>query len=494
MMLISTRDVNKKVTASEAIVQGISEDGGLFVPETLPEITPDEIKSLQKMNYIDRAVFVLSRLLPDFKEEDVRYCVENAYTGKFEEDDPAPLVKIDEGLFILELWHGPTNAFKDMALTMLPYLLNRAKKNLGIDEKTLILVATSGDTGKAALEGFKNVEGTEIAVFYPKDGVSEMQELQMVTTDGDNTHVIAIEGNFDDAQTAVKEIFNSKECSEKIKEEGMHFSSANSINWGRLVPQVAYYFSAYADLLESGEIKFGDKIDFCVPCGNFGNILAAHYARRMGLPVRKLICASNINNILTDFFRDGEYDVNRHFYKTMSPSMDILISSNLERLLFEISGRDAEIVRTRMDELKKRGVYKLTYQERKELEKEFYADFADEDETADTINNFFSEYDYPLDPHTAVAVAVYSEYDAEETVPTVIVSTASPYKFAADVVDAINGKLYDNAFKAAKALENLSALPMPESLKKLKDMPVLHRDVCSKDGAFQAVLKALKKK
>ncbi len=490
-MLISTRDVNKKVTASEAIVKGISEDGGLFVMDKLPVISPEEITAMSKMNYIDRAVLVLSRLLPDFKEEDVRYCVENAYKGKFEDDDPAPLVKIDEGLYILELWHGPTNAFKDMALTMLPYLLKTAKKNLGIDEKTLILVATSGDTGKAALEGFKNVEGTDIVVFYPKDGVSDMQELQMVTTDGDNTHVIAIEGNFDDAQTAVKSIFNNSEYAKIIKEKGMHFSSANSINWGRLAPQVVYYFSAYADMLESGEIKLGDKVDFCVPCGNFGNILAGHYARLMGLPVRKFICASNINNILTDFFQNGEYDVNRHFYKTMSPSMDILISSNLERLLFEISGRNDKLVKERMEELKKRGVYKLTYQEKKELEKEFYANFADEDETADTINNFFMEYDYPLDPHTAVAVAVYSEYDAEEIVPTVIVSTASPYKFAADVVDSINGKLYDSAFKAAKALENLSALPMPESLKKLKNLPILHKTVCSKDRAFDAVLDAI---
>ncbi len=360
MQYVSTRAKNNVVESAQAIVKGLSEDGGLFVPSEFPAITKEELLAMGDMEYSDRAAVVLSKYLTDFTLDELKEYTAKAY-ARFYDDDPCPLVAIDEKTYILELWHGPTCAFKDMALTLLPHLMVASRKKIGETGKTLILVATSGDTGKAALEGFKDVEGCEIIVFYPSEGVSDMQKLQMQTQAGDNVYVCAIKGNFDDAQSAVKVIFNDDNVKAQLLEKGYKLSSANSINWGRLVPQIAYYVSSYVDLLSSGELNYGDKINFCVPSGNFGNILAGYYAMRMGIPIGKLICASNKNKVLTEFFESGKYDINREFYKTMSPSMDILISSNLERLLFEISGRDDKAVSELMNNLKTNGYYTLDF-------------------------------------------------------------------------------------------------------------------------------------
>ena len=387
----------------------------------------------------------------------------------------------------MELWHGPTCAFKDMALQMLPYLLTASLRKTGEQKTVCILVATSGDTGKAALEGFRDVEGTEIIVFYPEGGVSAMQKRQMVTQQGANVHVAGIRGNFDDAQTAVKSVFTDPEVIEKLKAHGIEMSSANSINWGRLAPQIAYYVSAYCDLLTSGEIERGEKVNFVVPTGNFGNILAGYYAYRMGIPVHKLIVASNANNILTDFFNTGEYDVRRKFFKTMSPSMDILVSSNLERLIFEVTGRDSSKVRKIYDDLKKYGKFELDLDE---LDLGvFEAGWADEDETREAIATFFDLDDYVLDTHTAVAVSVYNEYQAEteDTTTSVIVSTASPYKFACDVYNAVAGAHEKDPDKAVMKLHAFTAAECPDGILALNSLPVRHKTVISRDGVKQAV-------
>ncbi|MGN0824274.1 MAG: threonine synthase, partial [Candidatus Coproplasma sp.] len=350
MIFISTRG-GEKVTGAEAIVKGLSDNGGLFVPEKFPQVSKEEMQEMLYMNYPERAATVLHKYLDDYDKAELLQACENAY-AKFEGPDPAPLVRIEDGIYILELFHGPTCAFKDMALTVLPYLLRKGCDICGIKEQILVLVATSGDTGKAALEGFKDANGIKIMVFYPDDGVSSMQKLQMCTQEGKNVNVVAVKGNFDDCQTAVKNIFNSAEDAQELKKYNTRLSSANSINFGRLAPQIAYYFSAYFDLVTAGQIEMGQEVDFSVPTGNFGNILAAYYAKRMGLPVRRLHCASNMNNILTDFLAKGCYDVHREFYKTTSPSMDILVSSNLERLLFEVCGRDEKLTAERMNKLK----------------------------------------------------------------------------------------------------------------------------------------------
>ena len=492
MKYISTRNKKNTVSGIEAVVKGLSAEGGLFVPEQFPEISLAEIESLCELDYPERAAKIIAKFLPEL-EGDLNEYTQKAYS-RFD-GDAAPLVKLDEGLYILELWHGPTHAFKDIALTLLPYLLTGSKKHLGHDEKTLILVATSGDTGKAALEGFKDVSDTDVIVFYPQDGVSQMQKLQMMTTTGGNVKVYGIRGNFDDAQTAVKKIFTDTETADILAQNGYNLSSANSINWGRLVPQIAYYFSSYCDMLDAKQIALGDKVNFCVPSGNFGNILAGYYAKQMGLPVGKLICASNKNNVLTDFLSIGEYSIKREFYKTTSPSMDILISSNLERLVFELSGRDDELTAKRMNELKENGVYCISEKELEEMKKTFAAGCATEETVFETIGYYFDEYGYVLDTHTSVAASVYENYKTKtgDKTPTVIVSTASPYKFVDDVLVALGESKGKTAQASLKKLENVSAMPIPETLSGLFSMPVLHKDIIDKDEAKQAVINYTKK-
>lgn len=466
MYYVSTRNKKERVSGIQAIVNGIAPDGGLYVPEELPVISKQEQKSLLQMDYAERAAFITAKFLPELKDELLEYC-RKAYS-RFD-GDPAPLVKIDASLYLLELWHGPTHAFKDMALTLLPYLITGSKKKLGINDKTLILVATSGDTGKAALEGFKDVEGTACIVFYPEDGVSPTQKLQMTTQSGGNVYVSGIKGNFDDAQAAVKKIFTDENIKVQLSQYGYNLSSANSINWGRLLPQIAYYFSAYADLLGAGQIEEDEKVNFAVPTGNFGNILAGYYAMRMGLPVGRLICASNLNNVLFDFFESGSYNVNRGFYKTISPSMDILVSSNFERLMFETCGRDDKIVRERMEKLKTEREYEVGERELAEIRQIFFAGFATDDMTKSTIANFFEANGYILDPHSAVAVdsVEYFQETDETSLANVAVCTASPYKFVGSVLEALEEKVPKEPLKALRKLEDLTALPLPESILRL---------------------------
>lgn len=487
MDFISTRNHSVKLSGSAAIVKGISDDGGLFVPSSFPTIDKADWEKLLASDYAERAALIMGKYLTDFTYEELLDICKKAY-AKFD-GDPAPLVKTGEDDYVLELWHGPTSAFKDIALTVLPYLLTLSKKKLGTDDKTLILVATSGDTGKAALEGFADVPGVEIVVFYPHNGVSRMQELQMCTTRGQNVHVSALKGNFDDAQTAVKTIFTSNEAKAELKAMGYDLSSANSINFGRLVPQVAYYVSAYCDLVNAGEIQFGDKINYSVPCGNFGNILAAYYAMRMGLPVKKLICASNMNNILCDFISTGVYDVRREFHKTVSPSMDILISSNLERFLFELDGRDDKALSDKMKALKEAGVYRISDEQLKSMREIFDCGWCDEKSTSDTIRDYFEECGYCLDPHTAVAVSVN---DTVSDGKTVTVSTASPYKFPTVVYKALTGREEKDAFVASDKLEEYTAESQPNSLTALKTLPVRHTTVCEREDIFATVKNFLK--
>ena len=493
MKFLSTRGKSIAVNSAEAIAKGLADDGGLFVPETFPNVSADLEKMLD-MDYAERACFVLSKYLEEYDYQSLLTACKNAY-GKFEDNDAAPVVKIDDKLFILELFHGPTLAFKDIALTLLPYLLRTGCDISGIKEEVLILVATSGDTGKAALEGFKDQAGIKINVFYPSEGVSDMQKMQMCTQEGNNVNVVAVKGNFDDCQTAVKNIFSSKQIEAELKSKGVVLSSANSINFGRLAPQIAYYFSAYLDLVNSGEIKIGDKINFVVPTGNFGNILAGYYAKQMGLPIEKLICASNANNVLTEFFVSGEYNANREFFKTMSPSMDILISSNLERLIFEVSGRDCELTEKRMADLKKTGKYVITDAEKKLIEKSFYADYCDEEDCAGVIAGFFDEYGYVLDPHTAVAIAVedgYRSYTGDE-LNTVVLSTASAYKFSQNVLKSIMGKAPEDAFKAANMLNQETAAPIPEQILALKTKERRFNKVIDRTETVSAVMEFIEK-
>lgn len=469
MQFVSTRGGLAAENAAKAITKGLSSDGGLFVPYAFPDVSGD-FCDLLRMDYAERAAFIIGKFLEEYDKYGLLAACKKAYS-QFEEGDAAPVVKIDDNLFVLELFHGPTLAFKDIALTLLPYLLRAGANISGVKETILILVATSGDTGKAALEGFKNQEGVKICVFYPSEGVSDMQKLQMCTQEGDNVNVIGVKGNFDDCQTAVKKIFTSKENAAKLKEENVILSSANSINFGRLVPQIVYYFSAYCDLVNAGEITLGDKIDFTVPTGNFGNILAGYYAKKMGLPIGKLVCASNSNNVLTEFFLSGTYDANREFFKTMSPSMDILISSNLERLVFELCGRDGALTAERMVELKNTGKYSLCKDEKITVQEEFFAGYCDEEECAEQMSDAFNELGYLCDPHTAVALKVAKDY-AKETHPKgkmVVLSTASPYKFSQNVLKAVGGKSVKDAFDAAKMLETLSAAPIPSQISELKN-------------------------
>ena len=496
MYFISTRGKGR-VTGAEAVVQGLAEDGGLFVPEKFPALSAEEMERMLTMDYPERAALVLSKYFDEYDKDELLSALKKAYS-QFDDGDAAPLVKVENGMFMLELYHGPTCAFKDMALTVLPYLLRKGCDLLGIKETILILVATSGDTGKAALEGFRDQAGVKIMVVYPDDGVSKMQKLQMCTQDGNNVNVVAVKGNFDDCQTTVKRIFHSEECREELKKRNIRLSSANSINFGRLAPQIAYYFSAYLDLVSSEQIRMGDKVDFTVPTGNFGNILAAYYAKQMGLPVGKLVCASNRNNVLTDFILRGVYDVGkRPFFKTMSPSMDILISSNLERLLFEISGRDVALTAERMEALAKTGKYSVRAEELKMIREQFYAGYASEDDTVDCVYEFFTEYGYPMDPHTGVAMFVaerYHESLEKETPPAtpspmVVVSTASPYKFPQAVYYALTGNDVKDSFKGIKRINLLTAMKVPESLKEIRYKPIRFKTSVSSDKIFDEVLK-----
>ena len=486
MKYTCTRNSKIEISASEAIVKGISDDGGLFVPSSFPILSLADVENLIPLDYPERAAKILSMYMDEFSFEELLGYAKRAY-NRFDDDAVCPLVKVEEGLYMLELWHGPTCAFKDIALTVLPYLLTASKKKLGINEQTLVLTATSGDTGKAALEGFKDVDGTHVAVFYPVSGVSEMQRLQMVTQEGGNVHVFGIKGNFDDAQAAVKRVFNDKETIDALKAKGIAMSSANSINWGRLAPQIAYYISAYCDLVDSGEIELGDKINFAVPTGNFGDVLAGYYAYRMGLPVEKFIVASNANNALTDFFNDGVYDINRVFYKTMSPSMDILVSSNLERLIYEIYDRDDEKVRKLYDSLKKTGRFEIDFDE-VNLDN-FVAGWADEEDTKNAISTFFDLDDYIMDTHTAVAASVYNDYSCEtdDETPTVVLSTANPYKFPIDVLGAIGSRERDS-YKAVVKLYNLTALECPDCILELEDAKEIHTKVIDRTEVKKTVL------
>ena len=460
MKYFSTRDSQKeKFEAAFVIKKGLANDGGLFVPEEIPSISKDEILSLCDKSYSERAAFVLSKFLTDYTYDELLEDCNKAYCESSFPGGAAPLKKVEENLYSLELWHGPTAAFKDMALQIMPRLLSRALTKTNESNTALILVATSGDTGKAALEGYKDVDGVKIMVFYPVDGVSKVQKLQMATQTGSNVNVCAIRGNFDDAQTGVKKIFADTVAKEKLLENSYVLSSANSINWGRLAPQIVYYISAYCDLLNAGDITYGETINVCVPTGNFGNIFAAYISKLMGLPLDKLVCASNSNNVLTEFLQNGIYDRNRNFYLTMSPSMDILISSNLERLLYFTCGADQ--TRAYMKELNESGRYEVSEEIKKLIAENFVGYCADENETAQTINNFYNNKKYLSDPHTAVAFACAEKYmnDFGDNKKMIVASTASAYKFAADVYKSITGK---NASEDTKALDQLSELTNTE--------------------------------
>lgn len=471
----STRGNGSTVTASQAILKGLSEDGGLYVPDQIPKLDIP-MEELAQMSYQEVAYQVMSRLLTDFTEEELKDCIQHAYDEKFDTDVIAPLVKADDAYY-LELFHGSTIAFKDMALSILPYLLTTAAKKNGVKNEIVILTATSGDTGKAAMAGFADVPGTKIIVFYPKDGVSPIQEKQMVTQKGANTYVVAIHGNFDDAQTGVKKIFNDAAMKQELAEAGYQFSSANSINIGRLVPQIVYYVYAYANLYKSEQIAAGEKINVVVPTGNFGNILAAYYAKNMGLPINKLICASNDNKVLFDFFKTGTYDRNREFILTTSPSMDILISSNLERLIYRIAGNDPVKNKDLMDHLTKDGVYQIT-EEMKEKLDDFYGNYATEAETAEVIRNIYEDCGYVIDTHTGVAAAVYNKYKEEtaDHTKTVIASTASPYKFTRSVMEAIDENAYASMedFELIDQLSKLSCVAIPNAIEEIRNAKILH--------------------
>ena len=487
----STRGSRNTKTAAQAVIQGIAEDKGLYVPAQIPAF-PGKIEDMVGKPYKEVAFKIIKAFFDDYTDEEMQHCVDGAYDSKFEAEDVVPVVEAG-GAHFLELYHGRTAAFKDMALSILPYLLTTAMKKENEDKKICILTATSGDTGKAALEGFADVPGTEIIVFFPNQGVSEVQERQMITQEGDNTHVFAIKGNFDDAQTGVKKIFNDSDFAEKLAGMGCRLSSANSINIGRLVPQVAYYVYGYAKLIERGVIKAGDKVNIVVPTGNFGNILAAYYAGQMGIPVNRFICASNKNRVLTDFFENGEYDINRDFYLTNSPSMDILISSNLERLLYHLSGNDGDEIKSLMAALENEKHYKVSDKIREGM-KDFCGGSATVEETNETIGQMYDEHGYLMDTHTAVAYKVYKDYvekTGDET-PTLIASTASAYKFAESVAQAIGLAKEDNGFEYVKAVEAATGVKVPSGLKDLDKKEIRHRDVIEIPDMINAVESSVK--
>ena len=497
MSFFSTRG-GACATASQAILRGLANDGGLFVPSMFPQITQERLSALSGTSYQNHAGRILRSFLEDYSIAEIEEAVQAAYDPSAWDDHTiAPVKTLEPGLHVLELFHGPTLAFKDIALKLLPHLVRMAAEKNDEKREVSILVATSGDTGKAALEGFKDVEGTSCTVFYPQDGVSDVQKLQMVTTGGSNTHVIGVDGNFDDAQTGVKKLFKDEQFVEKMNELGKLPSSANSINFGRLAPQIVYYFTTYTRLVKRGELRMGQHVNFVVPTGNFGDILAGYYAKRMGLPIYRLICASNKNSVLADFFESGTYDADREFFKTTSPSMDILISSNLERLLYEYADRDPEQVKEWMQQLSEDKMFSIGVKRSKELKKIFWADYADDEMTAAEIRRVLDRNEYLMDPHTAVASHVLQQYRLQtgDQTAAVIVSTASPYKFAPDVAAALLGEdaVEDlDFFACAKRLEKLSGVPIPKQIYELRDLPVRHTATCAPDGMEAAVMEAMK--
>lgn len=490
----STRGGEENVCASEAILKGIAKDGGLFVPYEIPKLAKS-FEEISNMNYREVAFEVMSKFLTDFSEEELKNCINNAYNEKFDTNVIAPLEKIGDEYF-LELYHGPTLAFKDMALSILPHLMIASAKKQKTDKEIVILTATSGDTGKAALEGFSDVEGTRIIVFFPQEGVSEVQRMQMITHKGDNTTVVGIKGNFDDAQSAVKNIFTSSEFNKLLNDNGYVFSSANSINIGRLIPQVAYYVYTYATLLKNGEIENGEKINVVVPTGNFGNILAAYYAKQMGTPIDKLVCASNKNKVLFDFISTGKYDKEREFHITNSPSMDILISSNLERLLYFISGENCETVSNLMKDLKEKGAYTISDDMKKNIA-DFYGGYSNEENTLESIKDVYENDGYLMDTHTAVAFDVYKDYKnkTKDKNKSVIISTASPYKFTASVMNALDEKYKGvDDFVLVREMEKLTAIAIPSGIKDIEKREILHNRICEKTKIDEEVKDILKLK
>ena len=492
MNYVSTRNNDVKVSSAYAIAHGISVEGGLYVPDSIPTLSKNDFLKLAELDYKSKAEFILKKYLTDFTDEEIKNCVNGAYTGSFDDEKPAAIAQLGDKINILELWHGPTCAFKDLALQLLPYLLTTSTKKVTDGKKTVILVATSGDTGKAALEGFKDVENTEIIVFYPSEGVSPMQKLQMDSQKGNNVHVCAIKGNFDDAQSGVKKIFTDNAIKETLAKNGMEFSSANSINWGRLVPQIIYYVSAYCDMLNKGD-DLSNGFNVVVPTGNFGNILAAYYAKEMGVPVNKLICASNANRVLTDFINTGVYDRNREFYTTMSPSMDILISSNLERMLYILSDGDDKYIANIQSQLATDGKFTVNSTVLSKLQNLFYGACCDDEGTLKTIKNTFDEYGYLCDTHTAVAVNAYEQYLAStgDNRPVVIASTASPYKFAKSVLSALTNDIPNSEFDTVDALSELTHTAVPAPLAELKNATVRFKDIYDKNDMYAAVCKCL---
>lgn len=498
MKYISTRGYTNRVTASQAIVSGIAPDGGLFVPESVPVLSADELIGLYQKSFQDIAYFIMKKFITDITDGILEQCILDAYNSKsFDNPLICPLRPITDSIFMLELWHGPTCAFKDIALQLLPRLLTASAGNLGDQSTFVILTATSGDTGKAALEGFKNVHGTKVVVFFPQDGVSDIQKIQMVTQQGNNVYVVGVKGNFDHAQSGVKEIFADKDLEKELANKNIKLTSANSINWGRLVPQIVYYFSSYMSLLKSSHIKFGDKINVCIPTGNFGNIMAGYYAKRMGLPINKLILATNENDVLKKFIRTGKYDAGKELKATISPSMDILISSNLERLLFEVSNHDSKKTSDLMDSLKKNRYYNVDKQTLNKIKSDFYADYASEKNTFKTIREVFRKYNYSIDPHTAVGLHVYNKY-AEKTgdnTLTIIGSTASPYKFNRSVMNSLSRKNLrvegKNEFELLNILSATTKTLVPKPLKNLASKPILHTLVCEKEEMKQTLKEIL---
>lgn len=492
----STRNNAVSVQSAKAIAQGLSSEGGLFVPESIPKLTKEDILALCDKSYPERAFDIFKLFLTDFTDDEIRHCVNGAYLKNFDSENVSEISHLLTGTYILELWHGPTCAFKDMALQILPYLLTCSAKKVIDGKKIAILVATSGDTGKAALEGFKDVEGTSITVFYPEDGVSDMQKRQMTTQEGSNVNVCAIKGNFDDCQNGVKAIFTNEELKKILDDMNITFSSANSINWGRLSPQIVYYVSAYASLIKDGEIEYGDKINVVVPTGNFGNILAAYYAKQMGIPINKLICASNANNVLTDFINTGVYDRNREFYTTVSPSMDILISSNLERLLYHLTDGDDKTISEWFGKLSKEGKYSVTPEVLGKIKADFYAGCCNDTETKAAIKEVFEEYSYLMDTHTAVAYKVYKDYKAEtgDDTKTIVASTANPYKFGKAVYEALgqNSEGMDE-FTIIEKLEAYTGTKMPAPLAATKDKKVRFSGSVGKLDMSDVVLNFLTK-
>jgi len=471
MFYQSTRGGENGINSAAAITKGLADDGGLYVPESFPKLSLQEIGDLVFLPYKNRAALVMSKYLSDFSDDEINEYADRAYNESvFDNAAIAPVYKLNDTTHFLELWHGPTSAFKDMALQMLPRLLTASLKKTDESSEVCVLVATSGDTGKAALDGFRDVPGTKIMVFYPNEGVSDVQQLQMTTQEGQNVNVVAVEGNFDDAQTGVKKIFSDESLREQLGDMGFFLSSANSINWGRLVPQIAYYVSAYCDLVANGEIELGDKINFCVPTGNFGNILAGYYAEKMGLPIGKLICASNRNDVLTQFINTGVYDRNRQFFTTVSPSMDILVSSNLERLLFEISDKDGHAVSQYMSALNESGRYAVSASVMDEILRIFACGACNEDETMSTILEVFTKFNYLMDTHTSVAYKVLNEYRTVtgDQAPAVVVSTASPFKFCDSVLGALKQPFSGDGVELLEILSKYSGCPVPAPLSALK--------------------------